>query len=141
MTPPMDQWYRGLARVLKSPSNPQTAQRRRKSWKRALLFSVPNYGMHQTPRSSIPWCLGKNQGKNTPKTPRIFFAPLDPSKNPRKQRKAAENTRNTKDFPWLVRDAEMTIKIIFERSSQKGGRQGVRKEGRQGTHLEILLSG
>ena len=39
-----------------------------------------------------------------------------------------------------VRDAEMTIKIIFERSSQKGGRQGVRKEGQQGTHLEILLS-
>ena len=35
----------------------------------------------------------------------------------------------------------MTIKIIFERSSQKGGRQGVRKEGQQGTHLEILLSG
>ena len=27
-----------------------------------------------------------------------------------------------------------------ERSSQKGGRQGVRKEGQQGTHLEILLS-
>ena len=38
-----------------------------------------------------------------------------------------------------VRDAEMTIKIIFERSSQKGGWQGVRKEGQQGTHLEILL--
>ena len=34
----------------------------------------------------------------------------------------------------------MTIKIICERSSQKGGRQGVRKEGQQGTHLEILLS-
>ena len=34
----------------------------------------------------------------------------------------------------------MTIKIFFERSSQKGGRQRVRKEGRQGTHLEILLS-
>ena len=30
----------------------------------------------------------------------------------------------------------MTIKIIFERSSQKGGRQGVRKEAQQGTHLE-----
>ena len=28
----------------------------------------------------------------------------------------------------------------FERSSQKGGQQGVRKEGQQGTHLEILLS-
>ena len=41
----------------------------------------------------------------------------------------------------IVRDAEMTIKIIFERSSQKGGSAGVRKEGRQGTHLEILLSG
>ena len=39
------------------------------------------------------------------------------------------------------RDAEMTIKIIFEMSSQKGGRQGVRKEGQQGTHLEILSSG
>ena len=39
-----------------------------------------------------------------------------------------------------VRDAEMTIKIIFERSSQKGGRQRVRKEGQQGTHLEIVLS-
>ena len=35
----------------------------------------------------------------------------------------------------------MTIKIIFERSSQKGGRQGVRKEGQPGTLLEILLSG
>ena len=33
------------------------------------------------------------------------------------------------------------IKVIFERSSQKGGRQGVRKEGRQGTHLEILIVG
>ena len=41
----------------------------------------------------------------------------------------------------FLRDAEMTTKIIFERSSQKGGRQGVRKEGQQGTHLEILLSG
>ena len=40
----------------------------------------------------------------------------------------------------FVRDAEMTIKIIFERSSQKGGRQGVRKEGQQGTHLGISLS-
>ena len=39
-----------------------------------------------------------------------------------------------------IRDAEMTIKIIFERWSQKGGRQGVRKEGQQGTHLEDLLS-
>ena len=50
------------------------------------------------------------------------------------------------DFWWLscqfskIRDAEMTIKIIFERSSQKGGWQGVRKEGQQGTRLEILLS-
>ena len=34
-------------------------------------------------------------------------------------------------YPFL-RDAEMTIKIIFERSSQKGGQQGVRKEGQQG---------
>ena len=35
-----------------------------------------------------------------------------------------------------------TIIIIFERSSQKGGggRQEVRKEGPQGTHLETLLS-
>ena len=39
-----------------------------------------------------------------------------------------------------IRDAEMTIKTVFERWSQKGGRQGVRKEGQQGTHLEILLS-
>ena len=31
--------------------------------------------------------------------------------------------------PKKVREAEMTIKIIFEGSSQKGGRQGVRKEG------------
>ena len=38
------------------------------------------------------------------------------------------------------RDAKMTIKIIFERSSQKGGRQGVRKGGQQGNHLGILLS-
>ena len=37
----------------------------------------------------------------------------------------------------MARDAEITIKIIFERSSQKGGRQGVRKEGQQGTHLEF----
>ena len=37
------------------------------------------------------------------------------------------------------RDAEMTIKIIFERSSQKGGRQGVRKEGQvnRGPTLKI----
>ena len=35
--------YRGLARVLKSPS-----ERRRKTWKRALLLSAPNPGMHQT---------------------------------------------------------------------------------------------
>ena len=40
----------------------------------------------------------------------------------------------------FVRDAEMTIKIFFERSSQKGGVQGFRKEGQKGTHLEILLS-
>ena len=32
----------------------------------------------------------------------------------------------------------MALKIIFERSSQKGGRQGVRKEGQQGTHLIFL---
>ena len=31
----------------------------------------------------------------------------------------------------------MTIKIVFERSSQKGGRQGVRKEDQEGTHLVI----
>ena len=43
--------------------------------------------------------------------------------------------------PPQVQRPEMTIKIMFERSSQKGGRQGVRKEGQQGTHLEILLSG
>ena len=30
------------------------------------------------------------------------------------------------------RDAEMTIKIIFERSSQKGGRQGGSKRGSTG---------
>ena len=40
--------YWGLARVLKSPSNPQTAERRSKSWKRAILFSSPNSGMQQT---------------------------------------------------------------------------------------------
>ena len=34
----------------------------------------------------------------------------------------------------------MTMKMIIERSSQKGGRQGVRKEGQQRAHLEILLS-
>ena len=37
----------------------------------------------------------------------------------------------------------MTIKISLERSSHKGGRQagqGVRKEGQQGTHLEVVLS-
>ena len=42
------------------------------------------------------------------------------------------------DFSDCVR--EMTIKIIFETSSQKGGRQGVRKDGQQGTHPKILLS-
>ena len=36
-----------------------------------------------------------------------------------------------------IRDADMTIKIIFERSSQKGGRQGVRKEGQQGPTLKF----
>ena len=41
----------------------------------------------------------------------------------------------------ILRDAEMTIKVIFERSSQKGGRQGARKEGQQGTHLEIMIVG
>ena len=46
------------------------------------------------------------------------------------------NNTNTSCF----RDAEVTIKIIFERSSQKGPRQGVRNEGQQGTHLEFLLS-
>ena len=54
-----------------------------------------------------------------------------------------ENTINHcgfEPFPKF-RDAEMTIKIIFERSSQKGGRQGVRKEGQQGTHLEIFIVG
>ena len=30
---------------------------------------------------------------------------------------------------------------FWEVESKRGGRQGVRKEGRQGTHLEILLSG
>ena len=39
------------------------------------------------------------------------------------------------------RDAEMTIKIVFERSSQKRGGQGVRKEGQQGTHLRIFFVG
>ena len=32
----------------------------------------------------------------------------------------------------MVRDAEMTTNIIFERSSQKGGRQGVSKRGSRG---------
>ena len=44
---------------------------------------------------------------------------------------------NRPDALQKFRDAEMTIKINFERSSQKGGRQGFRKEGQQGTHLEI----
>ena len=29
-----------------------------------------------------------------------YFTPLDPSKTQEKQRKTAENTRNTKEFPW-----------------------------------------
>ena len=37
----------------------------------------------------------------------------------------------------IVRDAEMTIQVFFERSSQKGGRQGVRKEGQQGPTLKF----
>ena len=49
--------------------------------------------------------------------------------------------RNWSRLKPYFRDAEMTIKIIFERSSQKGGRQGVRKRVNMGTHLEILLSG
>ena len=32
----------------------------------------------------------------------------------------------------LARDAEMTIKLIFERSGQKGGRQGGSKRGSTG---------
>ena len=36
-----------------------------------------------------------------------------------------------------LRGAKMTIKIFFERSGQKGGRQRVRKEGQQGLILKI----
>ena len=35
------------------------------------------------------------------------------------------------------KNAEMTIKIIFERLRQKGGRQEVRKEGQQGPILKF----
>ena len=51
-----------------------------------------------------------------------------------------QNPRQTLHQSPVVRDAEMTIKILFERSSQKEGQQGVQKEGQHGTHLEILLS-
>ena len=34
--------------MLKRPLTIKTAERRRKSWKRSLLFSAPNSGMHQT---------------------------------------------------------------------------------------------
>ena len=40
----------------------------------------------------------------------------------------------------IFRDAEMTMKIIFERSSQKGGRQGARKEGQEGTRIFIVVA-
>ena len=33
----------------------------------------------------------------------------------------------------------MTIKIIFERSSQKGGRQGVRKRVKRGPILNFIV--
>ena len=35
-------------------------------------------------------------------------------------------------FCLFLRDSEMTIKIIFERSSQKGGRRGGSKRGSTG---------
>ena len=35
----------------------------------------------------------------------------------------------------------MTIKIILRGRVKRGGWEGLRKEGRQGTHLEIILSG
>ena len=40
--------YRALARVLKSPLNHCKTAEGEKSWKRALSFSAPNSGMHQT---------------------------------------------------------------------------------------------
>ena len=48
-------------------------------------------------------------GPEPPKTPRIFYPSLDPCKNPRKQRKRAENTRSTKEFPWLEQTTQRTL--------------------------------
>ena len=47
-----------------------------------------------------------------------------------RRRGAVQKSMDTKDP--LIRDAETMIKIIFERSSQKGGRQGGSKRGSTG---------
>ena len=69
---------------------------------------------------------GQGPGQRRPKVPGRFAFPG--AQNPR----ICSISRFGKIFPM--------IKIIFERSSQKGGRQGGREGGQQETHLEILLS-
>ena len=68
-----------------------------------------------------------------------------PDKNSQKKSPPFFNTkfpgRHEKNIHKILLESrqsnKMTIKTIFERSSQKGGRQRVRKEGQQETHLEI----
>ena len=62
----------------------------------------------QKPRSSISWCLGRNQWK-PPKTPRIFSPLSTPGKPLEKLRKIAAthtHTRYTEEFPWIEKTKE-----------------------------------
>ena len=76
---------------------------------RPVIFGVENWGvLGVSSLSSLPWCLGKYQGK-PPKTTRNY-CPSEPQETPRKTKeKAAENTQNTKEFPWL----EKTPRSVF----------------------------
>ena len=67
-----------------------------------LKGKIVSHKFPEQPLSSIPWCLGKHQGK-PPKTPRIF-TPFDPSENPLgKQRKIAETPKTPRNFLGEIR--------------------------------------
>ena len=74
-----------------------------------------------------------------------FLAPIDwqvrqGSNSPNSGKESQKKGVSSQKSPFIREAENVPIKIIFERSSQTGGRQRVRKECQQGTHLEILLS-
>ena len=84
--------YRGLARVLKSPSNPQNCRKKEKIIQKDTLFSAPNPGMHQT-------LVQKRSDTVSP------VALSDPTKMPPLPRDKCSNTPVALCFPWYRRQS------------------------------------